>query len=66
LFDCAYQGFASGNPDQDAFSLREFTTQGVNVVVTQSFAKSLGLYGERVGALHIVCDNAEEVEKVMS
>jgi aspartate aminotransferase len=66
LFDCAYQGFASGNPGQDAFSLREFTNQGINVVVTQSFAKSLGLYGERVGALHIVCDDAAEVEKVMS
>jgi aspartate aminotransferase len=66
LFDCAYQGFASGNPAQDAFSLREFTNQGINVVVTQSFAKSLGLYGERVGALHIVCDDAVEAEKVMS
>jgi aspartate aminotransferase len=66
LFDCAYQGFASGNPDQDAFSLREFANQGINILATQSYAKSLGLYGERVGALHVVCDNPAEVEKVMS
>lgn len=66
LFDCAYQGFASGNPDQDAFSLREFAKEGVNILATQSYAKSLGLYGERVGAFHVVCDNKEEAEKVLS
>jgi len=46
--------------------LREFASQGINIVVTQSYAKSLGLYGERVGAFHVVCDNQEEVEKVLS
>jgi len=66
LFDCAYQGFASGDPNQDAFSLREFASQGIDIVATQSYAKSLGLYGERVGALHVVCDNTEEAEKVLS
>jgi aspartate aminotransferase len=66
LFDCAYQGFASGHPDQDAFSLRLFAAEGVNIIATQSFAKSMGLYGERIGALHVVCDSTEEVERVMS
>jgi len=46
--------------------LREFTNQGINIVATQSYAKNLGLYGERVGALHIVCDSEQEKEKVTS
>jgi len=66
LFDAAYQGFASGDTNKDAFSLREFTNQGINIIATQSFAKNMGLYGERVGAFHVVCDNAEEKEKVQS
>jgi aspartate aminotransferase len=66
LFDSAYQGFASGDPDKDAFALRHFASEGINIVATQSYAKNLGLYGERVGALHIVCDSPAEVEKVMS
>jgi len=66
LFDCAYQGFASGNPDNDAFSLREFAKQGINIVATQSYAKNLGLYGERVGAFHVVCDSEAEKEKIQS
>jgi len=66
LFDCAYQGFASGNPDRDAFSLREFTNSGINILATQSFAKSLGLYGERIGAFHVVTASEAEKEKVFS
>ena len=41
----AYQGFASGNPDQDAFALRHFANDGHKVALAQSFAKNLGLYG---------------------
>jgi len=66
LFDAAYQGFASGDPARDAFAVRHFLEQGVDIVVAQSFAKSFGLYGERVGALHIVTKDAEETERLMS
>jgi len=66
LMDAAYQGFASGDPARDAFAPRHFTDQGVNIVVCQSFAKSFGLYGERVGALHIVTASPEETERIMS
>jgi len=66
FFDCAYQGFASGDPTRDAFAVRHFLEKGINVVVAQSFAKSFGLYGERVGALHIVSASAEETERIMS
>lgn len=55
LFDSAYQGFASGDADADAFAIRLFEQAGVDMLVCQSFAKNFGLYGERVGTFSIVC-----------
>ncbi|KAJ3782259.1 aspartate amino-transferase [Lentinula aff. detonsa] len=66
FFDCAYQGFASGDLDNDAWAVRFFVEQGVNMLVCQSFAKNAGLYGERVGALHIVSPGKEAAERVKS
>merc|ERR1711964_717127 len=51
FFDMAYQGFASGDTDKDAFPIRHFVSEGHNICLAQSFAKNMGLYGERVGAL---------------
>ena len=66
FFDSAYQGFASGHPEIDAFGVRHFLENGHSMIVTQSFAKNMGLYGERTGALHIVCSDAEEKARVES
>lgn len=55
FFDSAYQGFASGNLDADAHAVRLFVADGGECLVAQSFAKNMGMYGERVGALSIVC-----------
>jgi aspartate aminotransferase len=54
FFDCAYQGFASGNLATDNFAIRYFIEQGFELMVAQSFAKNFGLYGERAGAFHFV------------
>lgn len=62
VFDSAYQGFASGNADEDAWAVRYFVqqlllTEGSDhpgLFVAQSFSKNFGLYGERVGAVHLV------------
>ncbi|KAG9454112.1 hypothetical protein H6P81_007016 [Aristolochia fimbriata] len=54
FFDSAYQGFASGNLDADAQSIRMFVADGGECLAAQSYAKNMGLYGERVGALSIV------------
>ncbi|OBA19513.1 PLP-dependent transferase [Metschnikowia bicuspidata var. bicuspidata NRRL YB-4993] len=62
VFDSAYQGFASGNLDQDAAPIRQAIDLGVvaaPVLVCQSFAKNVGMYGERVGALHVVLPAGE-------
>jgi aspartate/tyrosine/aromatic aminotransferase len=59
FFDSAYQGFATGDFERDASTLRLFMNAGVTFVLTQSFAKNFGLYGERVGAIHFVCSTKE-------
>ncbi|KAG6814303.1 hypothetical protein H0H92_013428 [Tricholoma furcatifolium] len=66
FFDCAYQGFASGDLDNDAWAVRYFVDKGVAMLVCQSFAKNAGLYGERVGALHVVSVTKEAAERVKS
>jgi aspartate aminotransferase len=53
FFDIAYQGLGDGL-DEDAFRIRHFTQIGFEMIVCQSFSKNFGLYGERVGALHVV------------
>jgi aspartate aminotransferase len=66
FFDCAYQGFASGDADVDAYAVRKFVDDGHTLFVTQSFSKNFGLYGERVGALSVVGANADEATRVLS
>jgi aspartate aminotransferase len=66
FFDMAYQGFASGNTDKDAFALRHFVSEGHQVALSQSFAKNMGLYGERVGAFSLVTASPEEKARVDS
>lgn len=66
FFDMAYQGFASGDTVKDAYALRYFVEQGHKLCLSQSFAKNMGLYGERVGAFSILCESAEEKSRVES
>jgi aspartate aminotransferase len=41
FFDMAYQGFASGDTNKDAFPVRHFVEQGHNIALAQSFAKNM-------------------------
>lgn len=54
VLDIAYQGYATGDLVRDSFSTRLFCEANLEFFVSQSFAKNLGLYGERIGMLHIV------------
>ncbi|MGZ5091048.1 MAG: amino acid aminotransferase [Burkholderiales bacterium] len=65
FLDIAYQGFADGL-DADASAVRRFSNACPVVFVSSSFSKSLSLYGERVGALSIVTQDATEVSRVLS
>ncbi|KAI8906547.1 pyridoxal phosphate-dependent transferase [Powellomyces hirtus] len=66
FFDCAYQGFASGDLDKDAAAVRYFVEEGFELLVAQSYSKNIGLYGERTGSLTIVTKSADLVPNVRS
>jgi len=65
-FDSAYQGFATGDLDKDAFAIQYFANEGFPVLASQSFAKNFGLYGERIGTFNVVCANKGKVAAVQS
>merc|ERR1719291_803618 len=65
-FDSAYQGFATGDLEIDAYSMRKFADAGVPMFISQSFAKNFGLYGERVGTFSVTCGSKDIVKKVLS
>lgn len=48
FFDSAYQGFASGNLERDAWAVRYFVSQGFEMFCAQSFSKNFGLYSKLV------------------
>ncbi|KAM5437777.1 Aspartate aminotransferase, cytoplasmic [Microsporum ferrugineum] len=70
FFDCAYQGFASGDLTRDSWAVRYFVSEGFEMCVSQSFAKNFGLYGERAGAFHFITapgpNSAEALSNVAS
>jgi len=66
FFDMAYQGFASGNVDQDAFAVRSFLSDGHQIALAQSFSKNMGLYGERVGLFSLTTLNKDEADRIVS
>lgn len=67
VFDTAYQGYASGDLNKDAWSVRYFANErNMELMVTQSYSKNFGLYGERIGALNIMCSDKATAVKVQS
>jgi len=62
----AYQGYTSGNCDEDAYAVRLFENAGFPIITAQSFAKNFGLYGQRVGALSFICSDPDEKARVVS
>jgi aspartate aminotransferase len=65
-FDSAYQGFASGDLETDAYSLRLFAQETERICLFQSFAKNFGLYGERAGCVSFLTADPTETGKVQS
>ena len=62
--DLAYQGFGDGI-DADAQAVRALADAGVSFFIANSFSKSMSVYGERCGALSIVCPTAEQAVNVL-
>ena len=65
FIDMAYQGFGFGLAEDGAV-VRQFLAAGLDFFVSTSFSKSFSLYGERVGALSVVCSSKDEAVRVLS
>ena len=62
--DLAYQGFGDGIAE-DAYAVRALAAAGASFFVANSFSKSMSVYGERCGALSVVCPDAKQAEHVL-
>jgi len=65
FLDMAYQGFGHGIAEDGAV-IGKFVAAGLNCFVSTSFSKSFSLYGERVGALSVLCSDKAEADRVLS
>jgi aromatic-amino-acid transaminase len=65
FLDMAYQGFGHGIAEDGAV-VAKFTASGQTFLVSTSFSKSFSLYGERVGALSVLCADKAEADRVLS
>ncbi|MBK7314215.1 amino acid aminotransferase [Candidatus Aalborgicola defluviihabitans] len=65
FLDMAYQGFGYGLAEDGAV-IAKFVAAGLTFFVSTSFSKSFSLYGERVGALSVLCTDKEEASRVLS
>nr|WP_265096822.1 aromatic amino acid transaminase [Enterobacter asburiae] len=64
FLDIAYQGFGAGM-EEDAYAIRAVASAGLPALVSNSFSKIFSLYGERVGGLSLVCEDAEAAGRVL-
>ena len=62
--DLAYQGYGDGIAE-DAWAVRALASAGLSFFIANSFSKSMSVYGERAGALSVVCADAAEAELVL-
>ncbi len=65
FLDMAYQGFGQGIAEDGAV-IGKFVAAGLSFLVSTSFSKSFSLYGERVGALSVLCESKDEADRVLS
>ena len=65
FLDMAYQGFGHGIAEDGAV-IGRFVAAGLSILVSTSFSKSFSLYGERVGALSVLCQDKPEADRVLS
>jgi aromatic-amino-acid transaminase len=65
FLDMAYQGFGEGIAEDGAV-IAQFVAAGIDFFVATSFSKSFSLYGERVGALSVLCSSKDDATRVLS
>ncbi|KJE89550.1 aspartate aminotransferase P1 [Capsaspora owczarzaki ATCC 30864] len=66
FFDSAYQGFATGDVDNDAYAVRLFAARGIELFIGQSYSKNFGLYNERAGCITAVAADKDAAQRMRS
>jgi len=66
VMDNAYQGFATGDLDEDAWAVRFFAEKNIDLLIAQSFSKNFGLYNERTGNLVVVTKDPKKLPEIRS
>jgi aspartate aminotransferase len=66
FFDMAYQGFISGDIEEDSYPIYLFYELGFEMLIAVSFSKNMGLYGERAGPLHVIVNDPLTKENIKS
>lgn len=64
FLDMAYQGFGDGI-EEDCYAVRAMASAGISFLISSSFSKTFSLYGERCGALSVICADAEEAGRAL-
>jgi len=63
FLDLAYQGYGDGL-QQDLIAVRTLLAAGLPFLLANSFSKNMSVYGERCGALSVVCPDRTQAELV--
>ena len=64
FFDLANQTYYSGNISEDYYLIYEFLRNGLEMFISQSFSKLMGIYGERASSLHIIVNEKELIPNI--
>lgn len=64
FFDLAYQGYITGDLYADILPIYEFLNHDFEMFIAQSFSKSMNLYGERAGALHVIVNDSQSIPNI--
>lgn len=64
FIDFAYQGFAD-DIRSDAWVISELVARKVDFMVASSFSKNFSIYGERCGALSVICARPADAANVL-
>lgn len=65
FLDLAYQGLGHGL-EEDIHAVRAMVEAGLEFLLSNSFSKIFSLYGDRIGALSVVCRDENMAERVLS
>lgn len=66
LVDSAYLGFVTSDFKKDSYPLRLLLEDGHEFFFCQSFSKNMAIYGERLGALQVVCKDKAKAKRVQN